>query len=140
MAGETDLNKLLANLRPELLPGEFVFCSLETGRYGDLADLQPLASFAEAEGLSLVIRREQAAPAGLSYQGVFRCISLRVHSSLEAVGLTAAISSVLAEQGISANVIAACYHDHVLVPADRAEEALQVLALQASGGELPTDS
>ena len=128
MAGETDLSKLLADLRPELTPDEFVFVSLETGRYGDLAELQPLASFSEPEGLSLVIRREQAAPAGLSYEGVFRCITLRIHSSLEAVGLTAAISAALTEKNISANVIAACYHDHVLVPAERVEEALVTLS------------
>jgi len=59
----------------------------------------------------------------------FRCrrITLTVHSSLEAVGLTAAVAGALARQGISANVVAAFYHDHIFVPRDQAERAVAVL-------------
>ena len=108
-------------------PEEYVFASFPGAHYADLASLLPIASFQEKEGLTLVIERSIAEAAGVSSHGIFRKISLNVHSSLEAVGLTAAISRQLAEQGISANIIAACYHDHVFVPDERAEEALQAL-------------
>jgi hypothetical protein len=119
---------MLADLRPSLLPGEFVFCSLPGAHYGDYAELAPLASVIEPEGLSLVLPREGADRAGFTYQSVHRCISLGVHSSLDAVGLTAAVAGRLAARGISANVIAGCFHDHILVPADRADEALASLS------------
>ena len=127
MHGEQDLDVMLVNLEPSLLPGEFVFCSLPGAHYGDYAELQPLASMREPEGLSLVLPRAAADRAGMAYESVQCCISLGVHSSLEAVGLTAAIAALLAGQGISANVVAGYYHDHVLVPAERAADALAAL-------------
>jgi hypothetical protein len=132
MTGERDLDRMLADLKPALLPGEFVFCSLPGARYGDCAELAPLASVIEPEGLSLVLSREAADDAGLPYGSVHRCISLGVHSSLEAVGLTAAIAARLAERGISANVIAGAFHDHILVPVARAGDALAALAPAAN--------
>ena len=128
MTGERDLDRMLADLKPSLLPGEFVFCSLPGAQYGDYAELAPLASVIEPEGLSLVLTREAADRAGMGYDSIHRCISLGVHSSLEAVGLTAAVATRLAGQGISANVIAGCFHDHVLVPVERAGDALAALA------------
>lgn len=127
MAGETDLDKLLALLQPKLLEGEFVFCSIPDIRYGDLADLHPLACYQEDEGLSLLLEKHAADAAELQYSSVFKGITLSVHSSLDAVGFTAAVANKLAANGISANVVAAHYHDHVFVPADKAELALQLL-------------
>ncbi|MBT5718569.1 MAG: ACT domain-containing protein [Gammaproteobacteria bacterium] len=128
MAGEEDLDNLLALLNPSLLAGDFVFCTVENAQYGDFADLQPIASYQEEEGLSLLLARGAAESAGLAYESVFSCISLMVHSSLDAVGLTAAVSGRLAAHGISANMIAAYYHDHIYVPQNKAQLALQVLA------------
>ncbi len=128
MAAEEDLDKLLALLNPSLLAGDFVFCTIESAQYGDFADLQPIASYQEEEGLSLLLAKGAADTAGLAYESVFSCISLMVHSSLNAVGLTAVVSAGLAAHGISANMIAAYYHDHVYVPKDKAQLALQVLA------------
>ncbi len=127
MAGEQDLDKLLASMQPNLLPDDFVFCTAEKLSYGDLAELQPIASYQEKEGLTLVITRQAADAAGLTYESVFNCITLMVHSSLDAVGLTAAVANSLAVNGISANMIAAYYHDHVFVPKDKAQLALQLL-------------
>ena len=127
MVGETDLSKMLASLAPDLLEGDFVFCTIQDARYGDFAELLPIASFLEAEGLTLLVAKENADQAGLSYESLFKCITLKVHSSLEAVGLTAAVSSKLAERGISANVIAAYYHDHIFVQAEKADAALSAL-------------
>ncbi|WP_420628848.1 ACT domain-containing protein [Candidatus Leptofilum sp.] len=127
MAGETDLSKMLATLAPKLHDEEYVFCTFENGRYGDHTKLQPIASFMEAEGLTLVIPKHRADAHDVKYEGVFRCITLSVHSSLEAVGLTAVIATKLTEHNISANVIAAYYHDHVFVQNGRAEAALAAL-------------
>lgn len=135
MSGIVDLDVLLQNMEPELLEPEFVFVSSASLGLADVQALQAKASFQEAEGLSLVLEREIADSRGLPYSGLFRCISLTVHSSLEAVGLTAAFATALAEQGISANVIAATHHDHLFVPkadAGRAMEALLALSAQKS--------
>ncbi|MFT7471442.1 MAG: hypothetical protein ACI8XU_001338 [Kiritimatiellia bacterium] len=127
MAGEEDLDTLLVLLQPSLLPGDFVFCTAPNLKYGDFAELQPVASYQEEEGLTLVLAKQSADIAGLAYDSVFNCITLMVHSSLEAVGLTAAVSGKLAANGISANVIAAYHHDHVFVPKNKAQLALQLL-------------
>ena len=125
--GIRELPQLLAAMEPRLLPGEFVFCSVSEGRSEAAAHLPALATFREEEGLSLVLERALAENRGLRHGSAMRCISLTVHSALDAAGLTAAISSRLARQGISANVVAAYFHDHVFVPAARAEEALAAL-------------
>ena len=127
MSGETNLNKLLSSMSPKLLDDEYVFCSIENGQYGDFIDLSPLATYMEAEGLTLVITKDNADKAELEYESVFKCITLLIHSSLEAVGLTAAVSTKLAENGISANVVAAYYHDHIFVQSVKAELALDAL-------------
>ena len=122
-APERDLTLLLRGLRPQLRDGEWVFVTAARPPDG----VAPLASFAEDEGLSLVVRREQADAAGLAYDVVVAWIALTVHSALDAVGLTAAVAGKLADAGISCNAIAARHHDHLLVPHDRAHEALDLL-------------
>jgi len=126
--GEPELSRLLADLAPRLLPERYVFCSLPRGVYGDGAELLPLAAFLEDEGLTLVVPERRAREARIAYTSVFRCITLTVHSSLNGVGLTAAVATKLAQRGISVNVIAAVYHDHLFVPADQAERAVAALA------------
>ncbi len=132
MNAETDLAALIRNLEPRTLPATYVVCSVEGANYGALSRTSPLASFAEPEGLTLVLTRESADEEGLSYEGTFRCISLQVHSSLEAVGLTAAVTGELATHDISANVIAGYHHDHIFVPSRQAEPALRLLENMSS--------
>ncbi len=127
MSGETDLEKLLTLLQPRLLDGYYVFATLTEQQHTELQNLQPLATYREDEGLSVLVEQQLADQFGLTYHGVFRGITLSVHSSLESVGLTAAVAGKLATHGVSANVIAAHYHDHVFVPAERADYALQLL-------------
>lgn len=127
MPGEIELRKLLASMSPRLADGEYVFCSFDDSDYGDHAELMPIAAVREAEGLTLVVPRERADEQGCLYQSVFRQITLEVHSSLDAVGLTAAFSTRLTEHGISANVIAGFYHDHIFVQSGSAETAVWVL-------------
>jgi len=134
MAGETNLDTLLASMSPQVLEPEYVFCCIADAAYGDLKELKPLAAFAEAEGLTLVVPKAHADAQGLAYESVFKGITLTVHSSLDAVGLTAAVASKLAGHGISANVIAAYYHDHIFVQAARVEQALAALGEFAMHG------
>lgn len=127
MAGETNLKILLKSMKPNVIDGEFVFITFKDGQYGEHADLHPIAMFCENEGMTLVIPKASAEKEGLSFDSVFSCITLNVYSSLEAVGLTAAFSNKLADNGISANVIAGYYHDHIFVQIDTADKALKVL-------------
>jgi len=118
---------LLAKLQPELQAGEYVFCNFPGAAYGDLAALKPVAMIREPEGLTLVIERSIAERAGLPVEPTLRRVLLGVHSKLDDVGLTAAVSSALASHGISANVIAGFHHDQVFLLAAQAERALAVL-------------
>ncbi|MCX2722446.1 ACT domain-containing protein [Roseibium salinum] len=127
MRGETDLATLISNMRPMLDPQPYVFCTFASKTVQELADYDPIGLFAETEGLTAILGVERARELGLAEAEWFRRITLAVHSSLNAVGLTAAISAALSDHGISANVVAAFFHDHVFVPEERAEEALQVL-------------
>lgn len=126
--GETDLNRLLATMEPTLLEETYIFCSMPDTALFCCFHLDPLAVFREKEGLSLVLTEAKAQSSGISNQSSpYKCITLTVHSSLEAVGLTAAVAKELADCGISANVVAAFYHDHIFVPAGRATEAVEAL-------------
>ena len=126
MPGEQNLTTLLQNMKPEMLDGVFVFCSIPADKEIPAA-LRPVLTFREREGTTLVVRREEAESAGLSHQFASRLITLTVHSSLEAVGFLAAIAGRLAEAGISVNAVSAYYHDHLFVPDHRADEALHLL-------------
>ncbi|MDV3002717.1 MAG: hypothetical protein N5P05_004372 (plasmid) [Chroococcopsis gigantea SAG 12.99] len=132
MAGETNLKTLFRSMRPTLIQGEYVFCSIDTQETNHLA-FNPIATFREAEGLSLIIEREMADRASIPYESVFSMITLSVHSSLSAVGFLAAISSKLAEHGISVNPVSAYYHDHQFVPVSLAEEAMELLKKLSDG-------
>ncbi|MFG2758551.1 ACT domain-containing protein [Streptomyces wuyuanensis] len=124
MTPERDLGRLLTGMRPELNPGRYVFTSV-TGT--PPSGLAPVVTVAEDEGLTLVLRREEADAAGLGYDYVAGWITLRVHSALDAVGLTAAVATALADAGISCNVVAGHHHDHLFVPHERADEAVTLL-------------
>lgn len=124
-SGGPGLRALLATLDPILHEGVYVFCSVDSSR--DLSALEPIAIFQESEGTTVIL--EEAAAGHHRFAPRYRSawITLTVHSELEAVGLTAAVSSALADAGISCNMVAAVHHDHVFVPIERAAQALQVL-------------
>ena len=128
---EADLSALLRTLQPVLHDGVYVY--VEVPHDSDVRDFAPLATFREDESLTLILEEQRARSAGLT--PLFRAawITLTVHSDLAAAGLTAAFSRVLADVGISCNVVAAARHDHLFVPLERAAEALARLrALQES--------
>lgn len=134
MSGITDLSKLLACLEPELLEGEFVFVSVRHDQLSEHMKLAPIGVFVESEGVTLILPTGTAEHVDGPKSAAFRCITMKVHSSLEAVGMTAAMSAALTQEKISANVVAAFFHDHIFVPsadASRAVEALRTLAAKS---------
>lgn len=124
MPGLTDLAALLTALDPALDDEAFVFVTRPGDDFAAADRLGAVAAVREAEGLSLVVPHARAEAEGLPFDGPFRRITLRVTSSLHAVGLTAAVAGRLAEAGIPANMVAGYHHDHLFVPADRADVAL----------------
>ena len=129
MRGGTDLDALLATMEPALTDGVFVFASVPAQDVAASLLQEAIGLFREAEGVTLIL--PAAAAVGLAASPPMRLITLTVHSSLEAVGLTAAFAAALTEAGISANVVAGFYHDHIFVPerdAGRALEALEALS------------
>jgi hypothetical protein len=126
---ETDLTTLIRSMSPRLRPGLFVFASANATPAG----IEPVMTFREAEGTTLIVLRDQAAAAGLPATFPSRMITLEVASSLEAVGFLAAITAALARAGIAVNPVSAFHHDHLFVPEGRAEEAMAILRAMAAG-------
>jgi uncharacterized protein len=125
MPGERDLHQLLRNASPSLHPEVFVFCTLPEG---DLpADVKPVCTLRETEGMTIIVRRGEAERLGLAHTFSCRMITLNAHSALDAVGFIAAITERLAARGISANIVSGYYHDHLFVPLERSEEAVALL-------------
>jgi hypothetical protein len=132
MPGTEELAILLASMEPVLSDAELVVCWFADAGIGDCLSLSPIGCFVEHGGVSLIIDRSVAEQHGVEFETTFKRITLTVHSSLLAVGLTAAVAGRLALHGISSNVVAAYHHDHILVPARDADRALQALrTLQA---------
>jgi len=125
MKGENDLNTLLRTMKPKHNIGDYVFCVVEDLKGIDIDDI--ILFFKEQEGNTIIIKKELADNLKLDYSFISGWITLTVHSSLEAVGLTAAFSKALSEAGISCNVVAAFYHDHIFVPKEDTEKAIDVL-------------
>jgi uncharacterized protein len=114
MQGETNLQKLLDTMQPKLNAGAYVFCTIKNLQLVDATKI--ISFFKEDEGYTIIIQKELADELQFSYTSIFGWITLTVHSSLQAVGLTAAISTALSTNRISCNVVAAYYHDHIFVP------------------------
>jgi hypothetical protein len=125
MPGETSLNVLIRSMSPELNDGDYVFCSVAD--IGALKGASIIGSFREREGLTVILERSDAQALGLDCAYVMAWITLTVHSSLEAVGLTAAFATALGGASISCNVIAGFYHDHLFIGKDDAQRAVAVL-------------
>jgi len=112
-------------MKPERNHGEYVYCLVKSKELA-LA-LDPLCYFLEKEGVTVILSKEKADAMNISYSTTCAWITLTVHSSLEAVGLTAAVSQALTKANISCNVVAAFYHDHIFVPVNDADRAMDTL-------------
>src|SRR5882757_6592532 len=124
MAGEKNLRKLLNGMKPLLNSGEYVFCT--TAEPSIVSDNEIIMLFKETEGTTVIIKKQVADALSLKYSFVASWITLSIHSSLEAIGLTAAFSNALSDAGISCNVVAAYYHDHIFVEKKHSESAMEV--------------
>lgn len=125
MSGEKELQKLLKTMKPEHKPGEYVFCKTEKLEGLDLNEIDMV--FREQEAITLILKKEIADKLHLDYSVIMSWITLTVHSSLEAVGLTAAFSKALSDHEISCNVVAAFYHDHIFVNKKDTVKAIEIL-------------
>lgn len=114
---------MLATLDVVRRDGTYTFV---TGDWPELAS-HAVARIEEAEGTTLVVAVPAAREAGAPVGFEAAWLTLTVHSALEAVGLTAAFSAALGDEAIPCNVLAGYHHDHVLVPADRADDAMEAL-------------
>lgn len=113
-------------MKPVMNEGEYVFCTFSKPDGFDFTDA--ICIFRETEGLSVILPKNIADQNNYNYSFIASWITLTVHSSLDTVGLTAAISKALAERNISANVVAGYFHDHVFVSRRDAEKAMRVLS------------
>ncbi len=125
MPGESDLSKLIKGMTPSLNPGEYVFSSVENLEKIDRNDT--VFEFKEAEATTVVMEKNKAIDMNLEFNYVASWITLQIHSSLDAVGLTAAFSTALAQHSISCNVVAGYYHDHIFVDKKETVKAMEVL-------------
>ena len=125
MTPEKDLGRLLASIEPELHPGTYVFCAL--GDDEPPAGLAFLMLFREPEGVTVVVRAEDARSAGLACEFPCEWITLGAGSDLAAVGFLAEITATLVATAIGANVVSAFHHDHLFVPAGRGGDTLAAL-------------
>ena len=123
--GESDLVILCATLSPVMADPVYVYCSFPD--FVLPVGLPTICTMREREGLTAIVEREDAERLHLPYTFDARLITLSVHSSLDAVGLMAVVSRKLADAGISCNVVAGYYHDHVLVPVERGGDAMAAL-------------
>ena len=131
--GESDLLTLIAQMSPSLDGQVWAFVSVDDVSSEYVAE-HALATFRETEGTTLIVPWERAEDFEVCSEPMVR-ITLNIHSSLEAVGLTAAVSQALASEAISANVVAGFYHDHIFVPQTVGERAVACLTLLSATAE-----
>ena len=125
VSGETNLTTLISSMNPVLHPDVYVFAkTTDADRAGNTSAKM---IFEEAEAITLILKRPEAERQQLSYEFPCRMITLNIHSALDAVGFIAAVTTELARHGIGVNPVSGFYHDHLFVPADRANDAMQAL-------------
>lgn len=113
-------------MKPIHIPGEYVFATVSEETIETLGTI-PLLIYREAEAITVIVTKQEAETHSLDFESVWGFISLTIHSDLTAVGFLAAVTKVLAEAGISTNVVSAFYHDHLFVPISKVSNAISLL-------------
>ena len=131
MTGETNLDQLIAAMAAELVDGVYVFATLPDRAVPE--ELSPRMVFQEAEGTTAILLRVDAESHGIAYEFPCRMITLNIHSSLQAVGFMARITTALARLGMGVNPVSGYFHDHLFVPEGREQEAMAQLRAMAAG-------
>ncbi len=127
MAGEMDLAKMLETLTVSVRPDHYVLVALPPEVTPPPLGDGVAAVIDEAEGPTIIATISRAAREQWPHDFVASWLTLDIHSALEAVGLTATFSRQLGRAGIPCNVIAGFYHDHILVPVDKTDAAVEVI-------------
>jgi len=126
MAGEKDREKIIGNMTPTLNDGDYVFVTVKNPEIIERG--VAICEFQEAEGYTMILKKEDADRLNLKYEFISSWITIKIHSDLEAVGLTAHFSTLLAKEGISCNVVAGYFHDHIFVSKTDGQRAIKVLS------------
>ena len=126
MNGSKDLEFMLENMSPEIIPGEYVFATVNEETLEEFSE-SPLLTYREKEAITVIVRKEVADTHALAYEDTWGLITLTVHSDLSAIGFLAEVTRVLAKAQLSVNVVSAFYHDHLFVPYERIHEAVRIL-------------
>lgn len=123
--GETDLQRLLEGLAPELAAQPR---AIRTQPMDAPVPAATIMLFRETEGTTIVVEVDDS-----QNETQWAQITLRIHSSLEAVGMMAAIANALTVRDIPCNAVSAYYHDHLFVPWARRDDAIDALRMLAGG-------
>jgi len=129
----SSLSELLKELKPQLR-GEFLLCSMPPELLTGELIAGAMGVFKEREGFTLIMPESNRPklPKHAKISKPMVLITLDVNSDLEAVGFLAAVTKALADAGISVNAVSAYYHDHLFVPREKAEKAMDVLKALSS--------
>jgi hypothetical protein len=128
MAPVRETEAMIAQMSPELRAGTVIYCTTRDNTLATRCLEKALCMFDEEEGRTFILPIDEARQLGFDTSMPMRRITLTVHSALDGVGLTAAVSAVLAGLGIPCNIVAAYHHDHLFVPESAAAVALEALA------------
>ena len=112
-------------IKPKLHQGEYVFCVISN--LTSVPRSETLMEFKNEKDITIIIERRKADKLGLPYSYIASWITLELFSTLDEVGLTALFSQALANNGISCNVVAGYYHDHIFVKKPNALQAIEIL-------------
>lgn len=126
MTGQTNLQEVLDSMQVSCDEVKYGFATVEQDGTIDFDD-RVLGAFRETEGLTLIADVNYLDDKAIEHEGPFAKLTIDVHTSLELVGLTAVLATKLADNNISANVVAAYFHDHVFVQHTHRDEAISVL-------------
>lgn len=125
MSGQTNLNDVLKSLDISCDGIEYGFANIKADGFPQSADI--IGTFSEKEGLTIIASVIYLRENNIQFDGPYAKLTIEVHTSLQLVGLTAVLSKQLAENGISANVVAAYYHDHIFVQYEHRQKAIELL-------------